>query len=198
MIAQKDITNPLWSVYLGSVKDLQDPDQGKSFYKFGGYDESIVQASGQNISWAPVDPSSGFWLFSSESATINGKTLSLSGNQAIADTGTTLMLCSDEFCGAVYGAIDGAKFDKQDGLWLIPTDGVDKRPDIKVAVGQGSITLEKEQLAWQDLGTSDPQYPNMSIGGIQSRGNFPSDIFGDVFLVCTYSVSYTDPASETC
>ena len=75
--------NKLWSVYLGSIKDIQDPDQGKSWYTFGEYDESVIKASGQEINWAPVDKSEGFWMFSSESAEINGKTLPLTGNRAM-------------------------------------------------------------------------------------------------------------------
>lgn len=112
MILQKDITDKIWSVYLGSVKDLNDPDQGKSFYTFGNYDQSVVKASGQEIAWTPIDSSEGFWMFDSSSAIVNGKTLKLSGNKAMADTGTTLMLVSDEFCKAIYSAIDGAKLDR--------------------------------------------------------------------------------------
>ena len=185
MIKQKDITNKIWSVYLGSVKDLNDPDQGKSFYTFGSYDKSIVKASGQNIAWTPVDSSTGWWMFPSTSANINGKTLELSSNRAMADTGTTLMLVSDKLCNALYQAIDGAKFDRNYGGWTIPGDKVDKRPDFKVAVGNAMITIEKEQLGWADLGDSS----GMVFGAIQSRGNNDFDIFGDTFLMCCYAVT---------
>lgn len=166
MIAQKDITNPIWSVYLGSVKDLGDPDQGKSFYTFGNYDESVVKASGQSIGWTPVDSSNGFWMFSSESASINGKTVEQSRNKAIADTGTTLMLMSDQFCEALYGAIDGAQNSSKYGGWIIPSTNIDQRPDVKVAVGDTMITIEKEQLGWADLGDGS----GMVFGAVQSRG----------------------------
>lgn len=166
MIAQKDITNPIWSVYLGSVKDQSDPDQGKSFYTFGSYDESVVKASGQSIGWTPVDSSQGFWMFSSASGTINGKNAQPSGNTAIADTGTTLIMMSDQFCEALYGAIDGAQNSTQYGGWIIPSTNVDKRPDVKVAVGDTMITIEKEQLGWSDLGDGS----NMVFGAVQSRG----------------------------
>lgn len=100
MISQGDIPadSALWSVYLGSVKDINDPDHGKSFYTFGDYDKTIIQASGQEIGWTNIDNSNGFWQFPSETASINGKTIQLSGNTAMADTGTTLMLVSDELC----------------------------------------------------------------------------------------------------
>ncbi len=185
MILQKDITNKIWSVYLGSVKDLKDPDQGKSFYTFGSYDESVIKASGQNIAWTPVDSSTGWWMFPSTSATINGKTLELSSNRAMADTGTTLMLVSDELCKALYSAIDGAKLDHQYGGWIIPGGNVDKRPDVMVAVGDTMITIEKEQLGWADLEDGS----GMVFGAFQSRGSNPFDIFGGTFLICCYAVS---------
>lgn len=187
MIAQNDIPADaaLWSVYLGSVKDKNDPDAGKSFFTFGNYDESIVKASGQEIAWTPVDSTQGFWMFASESATVNGKTLDLSGNTAMADTGTTLMLVSDKFCKALYSNIQGAKYDRQQGGWLIPADGVAQRPEVTVAVGDKQITIEKEQLGWADLGDGS----GMVYGAIQSRGSNPFDIFGDTFLICCYAVS---------
>lgn len=183
MITQKDIPADaeLWSVYLGSVKDQKDPDHGKSFYTFGNYDESVVKASGQEIAWTPIDDSEGFWMFPSESATINGKLLQLSGNRAMADTGTTLMLVSDEFCKALYAAIPGAKYDREQGGWLVPSEDV--------AIGNNQVTIEKEQLAWAKFDDNS----NMSFGSIQSRGNNTFDIFGDTFLICCYAVSFTCP-----
>lgn len=186
MIAQQDIpaNAALWSAYLGSVKDKDDPDHGKSFFTFGKIDDSVVEASKQEIGWTPVDSSQGFWMFASESATIDGKTLSLSGNKAIADTGTTLMLVSDQFCQALYQNIKGAKYDRQQGGWLIPADGVAQRPEVTVAIGDKHITIEKEQLGWADLGDGS----NMVYGAIQSRGSNPFDILGDTFLICCYAV----------
>lgn len=187
MITQGDIPADmaLWSVYLGSVKDQNDPDEGKSFFTFGEIDQSVVKASKQEIGWTPVDNSQGFWMFPSESATINGKTISMSGNQAIADTGTTLMLVSDQFCQALYSSIEGATYDQQQGGWLIPADDVAQRPKVVVAVGNNSITIEKEQLGWAPI----EEGSSMVYGAIQSRGNNPFDILGDTFLICCYAVS---------
>lgn len=187
MIAQNDIPadSALWSVYLGSVKDIDDPDHGNSFYTFGNYDESIVKASKQEIGWTGIDSTEGFWMFPSESATINGKILDLTGNKAMADTGTTLMLVSDEFCKALYSAIDGARYDKDVGGWIVPADNVGGRPDVTIAIGNKQITIEKEQLAWVDLEDGS----GMMYGAIQSRGNNTFDILGGTFLICCYAVS---------
>jgi hypothetical protein len=103
MITQQDIpaTAELFTAKLGSWRDADEPDKGESFYTFGFIDEPTVTASGTDILYAPVDSSQGFWMFSSESATVNGKSIAQSGNTAIADTGTTLALVADETCKAV-------------------------------------------------------------------------------------------------
>lgn len=84
----------------------------------------------------------------------------------------------------IYGAIDGAQYDQSAGGWLIPSSNVSKRPEVKVAVGNKMITIEKEQLGWSELEKGS----GMVFGAIQSRGDNPFDIFGDTFLICTYAI----------
>ncbi|KAK5073180.1 hypothetical protein LTR64_000412 [Lithohypha guttulata] len=187
MIAQGSLPTDaqMWSCYLGSVKDINDPDHGNSWYLFGPYDKSVVEASGQEIAWTLIDNTQGFWMFDSDAATINGQTLELPEGKAMADTGTTLMLCDDKFCQALYDAVDGARFDPQVGGWILPSDNIDKRPELKVKVGADKyITIEKEQLSWAELEDGS----GMSFGSIQSNGNAPFAIFGDTFLQCCYAI----------
>src|SRR6202000_1174141 len=88
---------------------------------FGEIDQSVVP-SGSSIAYTPVDNSQGFWMFDSTSATVNGQAIQLSGNKAIADTGTPLILTSAEVCKAVYGAIPGAKKDTTQQGWVFPAN----------------------------------------------------------------------------
>lgn len=188
MIAESDIPSDqeLFTVYLGSVKDASDPDKGQSFYTFGSVDQSVVQASGQDLTYTPVDNSQGFWMFDSTSATVNGKTINLSGNKAIADTGTTLLMTSDQMCQEIYGAIPGAKYDDQQQGWTFPaTTKAEDLPTVTFAVGDKQFTIEKEHLGWSATDNSG----STIFGGIQSRGSLDFDIFGDTFLMCVYAVS---------
>ena len=59
MIAQDDIPEDqeLFTCYLGSYKDVNDPDHGQSFFTFGKIDQDVVQASGGQMSTA-FSPSS--------------------------------------------------------------------------------------------------------------------------------------------
>ncbi len=187
MIAQDDIKpgNELWTCYLGSVKDAQDPDKGESFYTFGAIDQALIDASGEKVHYVPIDNRKGFWMFDSPTATVNGQTIALEGNTAIADTGTTLIMASDNLCQAIYGQIQGAVLDDQQGGWVFPADiPVDDLPQVSVAVGEKLINIEKEHLAFAPVDGSG----SMTYGGIQPRGNLDFDIFGDTFLLGVYAV----------
>jgi hypothetical protein len=188
MIAQKDIPEDqeLFTAYLGSVKDANDPDQGKSFYTFGAIDEDAVKASGEEIHYVPVDNTEGFWMFQSGTATVNGKQIDLAGNRAMADTGTTLAMVSDELCEAIYSQIEGSKLDEQQGLYMFPASiPTDQLPRVTVEVDGMQISIEQEHLAFA-AGDESGQW---IFGGIQPRGNLPFDILGDVFLNGVYAVS---------
>lgn len=188
MIAQGDIpsSQQLFTAKLGSWRDANEPDKGKSFYTFGFIDEATVQASGQQVKYASVDSTRGFWMFASTAAVVNGKTINLPNNTAIADTGTTLALVSDQFCEALYNAIPGARYDGQSQGYVFPADtAAEKLPKVTIAVGENQFTIQKEDLGFADAGNG------MVYGGVQSRGDMGFDILGDTFLKGIYAVSCT-------
>ena len=118
MIAQSSIQpeRELFTAYLGSYKDKNDPDKGQSFYTFGFIDDDVVKATVDEIHYTPIDSSNGFWQFASTSYSINGTTHPLPNGSAIADTGTTLALVDDQTCRNIYAAIKDAKFSKAYGV----------------------------------------------------------------------------------
>ncbi|CAK7204542.1 hypothetical protein SEUCBS139899_007300 [Sporothrix eucalyptigena] len=156
-------------------------DAGKdSFYTFGYIDGAFKD---RPIAWADVDNSSGFWEFPSTSITIGGQKTAFSGNTAIADTGTTLCLMSDNACKLLYSAIPGAKYDESAQGWVIPTHVTpDQIPEIKLAVGDNDFVLQAEDLVYGDADNG------FWYGGVQSRGSLTMDIFGDVFLKSIYAI----------
>ncbi|KAL3424299.1 eukaryotic aspartyl protease [Phlyctema vagabunda] len=185
MISQEDIpqTAELFTAKLGSWRDADEADKGEGFYTFGYIDQDVVKASGEEIYYTPVDNSQGFWMFDSTSATVNGKTVAQSGNTAIADTGTTLALVSDETCEAIYAAIPGSKYDQTQQGYVFPTDTTeDKLPVVTFAVGEKQFAVAKEDLGFADAGNG------MVYGGIQSRGSLTFDILGDTFLKGIYAI----------
>ena len=187
MIAQSDIPadQELFTAYLGSYKDANDPDKGESFYTFGYIDQDVLKTAGVTEPYyTPVDNSQGFWMFNSTSATVNGKTVDQSGNTAIADTGTTLALVADVTCKAIYDAIPGSTYDSnQQGYTFPSSTTADQLPVVTFAVGDQQFAVQKEDLAFADAGNG------MVYGGIQSRGDMTFDILGDTFLKSIYAVS---------
>jgi hypothetical protein len=168
---------------LGSWRDANEPDKGASFYTFGFIDQDTVKEAGEDIYYTPVDKSQGFWMFDSASATVNGKSISRSGNKAIADTGTTLALVDDETCKAIYDAIEGAIYDEDSQGYIYPADtAADKLPVISFAVGDKQFVVQKEDLGFAQAKSG------YVYGGIQSRGSMTMDILGDTFLKAIYAV----------
>ncbi|KAJ5662363.1 uncharacterized protein N7477_009979 [Penicillium maclennaniae] len=185
MITQDDIPKSasLFTAKLGSWRDADEPDKGESFYTFGFIDQATVTAAGAEIAYTPIDNSQGFWMFNSTSATVNGKSISRSGNKAIADTGTTLALIDDDTCQAIYDAIPGAKYDNNSQGWIYPSNTtLDNLPVVSFAVGDTQYVVQKEDLGFAEAS------PGYIYGGIQSRGDMTMDILGDTFLKGIYAV----------
>lgn len=185
MITQDDIPQSaeLFTAYLGSWRDANEPDKGESFYTFGYIDQDVIKAAGTQPSYTPVDNSQGFWQFSSTSYSINGTTTQRPGNTAIADTGTTLALVADDVCKAIYDAIPGSKYDSSQQGYLFPSNTTaDQLPTVAFAVGDKLFNVQKEDLGFADAGNG------MVFGGIQSRGSLDFDILGDTFLKGIYAI----------
>jgi hypothetical protein len=187
MISQEDIPKDA-ELFTSAFYSSRD-DDAKSFYTFGWIDEDLVKASGEEISWTDIDNSQGFWQFPSTSAIINGQTIDQSGNTAIADTGTTLALVSDEVCDALYKAIKGATYSSEYQGYIVPNSvTAADLPDFSVAVGDKQFVIQKEDLVFA------PADDSHWYGGVQSRGDMTFDILGDTFLKSVYAVSVASPS----
>lgn len=181
MISQEDIPDDA-ELFTSAMYSTRD-DGKESFYTFGWIDQDLVKESGKEISWTDVDNSEGFWMISSESATLNGKKITLSGNKAIVDTGTTLALVSDDVCDSLYSQITGATYrDTYQGYIIPKSITLDELPEFSIAIGDQEFVIQKEDLLFA---SADDQY---WYGGVQSRGRNPFDILGDTFLKSIYAV----------
>ena len=119
-------------------------------------------------------------MVQSASISLNGQTVARAGNTAILDTGTTLLLVDDTILEQIYGAVQGATFDQSQGGWKYPENAT--VPDLQFAIGDQLYQLNAADFPY---GPADTGY---LFGGIQSRGDLPFDIFGDVFLKSVYVV----------
>jgi hypothetical protein len=100
-------------------------------YEFGTIDSTKFNGTMQ---WAPINTTNGFWQFSSQSASLGAAgAVQLPGGQAIADTGTTLMLMDPSIVNAYYSQVTGAANDAQAGGVTFPCSAT--LPDMAVDIG---------------------------------------------------------------
>ena len=137
-------------------------------YLFGG-----IPSAARSVSYAPVDSSQGFWSFSTS---VEG----VGSFDTIADTGTTLVLGTDDLVNAYYGDVESAVYsDEQQGV-LVDCDA--DLPDFTFTVGSGSISVPGSYVNYAEVGNGQ------CYGGIQSAGDIPFSIFGDIALKAAYVV----------
>ncbi|KAI1434184.1 aspartic peptidase domain-containing protein [Xylaria sp. CBS 124048] len=183
MIKQEDIPKEA-ALFTTALYSSRDAAPSRSFYTFGYIDQDLVKKSGEEIHWVSVDNSNGFWAFPSDSVSINGKRVTRCNAVAIADTGTSLALMSDDVVDLLYAHIPGATYDWSSQGYVFPRDvHVDDLPDFRVAVGDKLFLIQKEDLAFAP--TDDGRY---WYGGVQSRGKLPFNIYGDTFLKSVYAI----------
>ncbi|RYP92974.1 hypothetical protein DL770_000848 [Monosporascus sp. CRB-9-2] len=181
MIKQQDIPKEA-ELFTSAFYSGRDKDKD-SFFTFGYIDQDLLKELGEEIHWTPIDNSEGFWSVPSEYVSINDQKVSLDGNTAIMDTGTSLALMSDEVVDALYAKIPGATYDYSNQGYVVPSNlSLEELPESKINIGGKDFLIQKEDLIFA------PIQGGSWYGGVQSRGNLPFDILGDVVLKSMYAI----------
>lgn len=165
-----DLDEPLFAA------DLRHNASGS--YEFGAIDTSKFTGS---LNYATVNTTQGFWQFSSNSFAVNGGTTTTNtgANQAIADTGTTLLLVNTDIVNAYYADITGAEYNEELGGVTVPCDT--DMPDISLDVGGTMATVSGDFMIFTTVSDSTCY---ASLQPIDSD----LMIFGDVFFKSNYVV----------
>lgn len=175
----------MFTMKLGSWAHKREIDHNEGFFTFGFIDYDLVAASEQVLHYAPVDHSKGLWQVKSGTFSINNQPVErgITGNSAVIDSNTPLMLVSDDVCKAIYEKIPGARFDEEAMGYVFPSSvSEEDLPTVAFEIEGKLYPIAKEDLGFSVL-ADDSIY-----GGIQSRGNLPMDIFGDIFLKSVYAI----------
>jgi aspergillopepsin I len=158
--------------------DLKKGEPGT--YDFGYIDEAKKTS---DVHYTSVDSSNGFWEFTSTGYGVgNNGSFQQQNIQAIADTGTTLLLIEESIVKEYYSQVDGASYNSRQGGYVFPcsTD----LPDFYVGIGEYQARVPGAYInlvAVDNAGSS-------CFGGIQSSQGIPQSIFGDVFLKAVFAV----------
>ncbi|KAI0405084.1 aspartic peptidase domain-containing protein [Xylaria palmicola] len=150
-------------------------------YEFGRIDATKFKG---DLTFVDVDSSQGFWQFTSDSFAVDGgkAQTSVAGNQAIADTGTTLLLADPAVAEAYYGQVQGAQNDEQQGGFTIPCDA--DLPDLQLAVGDAMATVKGKDLNFSPVDTAG----KTCFGGLQGGQSGGLQVYGDVFFKSNFVV----------
>ncbi|PSS00683.1 eukaryotic aspartyl protease [Coniella lustricola] len=143
-------------------------------YTFGAIDATKFNGT---MAWIPVNTTQGFWQFSSTKFAV-GTGAAQAGNptgQAIADTGTTLIIADPTVVNGYYSQIPSAQNNAQAGGITVDCDAT--LPDLMLDVGGNYMARVKG---------SDINYAqvtgNTCFGGVQSGGVSNLAIYGDIFF----------------
>lgn len=101
-------------------------------YTFGNIDSTKFNGT---MAWVPVNTTQGFWQFSSTKFAVGSgqaKTGDAAG-QAIADTGTTLIIANPTTVNGYYAQVKGAANNAEVGGMTVPCDAT--LPDLMLDVG---------------------------------------------------------------
>ncbi|CAI7648138.1 unnamed protein product [Penicillium glandicola] len=159
---------------------------GVGEYEFGTVDSSKYQGIMANVS---VDSSNGFWQFESAQYAVGGGDFYpiTQAPQAIADTGTSLMMVSPEAAAAYYKQVDGALYANNADGYIFPCTS--SLPTLSVAIGSGyAATIPGSFMNWSEVGTNTTTGETVCYGALQSSGTSSMAIYGDVFLKALFVV----------
>lgn len=157
--------------------DLKHQQPGS--YDFGYIDSSKYTG---DITYTPVDNSQGFWEFTGTGYGIGNSDFQQASIDAIADTGTTLLLMDDDIVDAYYQQVDGAENDSSQGGYVF--DCSTTLPDFVLGIGDGQATIPGSLMSLGSVGDGS----NNCFGGIQSNQGIGLSIYGDVFLKAVLAV----------
>ncbi|XXG95222.1 hypothetical protein Hte_001482 [Hypoxylon texense] len=146
--------------------------QAVGAYEFGQVDTSKFTGA---MTWVPINNTQGFWQFTSESFAVDGGAAqtSTAGAQAIADTGTTLMLADAAVASAYYAQVDGAVDDQTQGGFTFPCDAT--LPDLQIDVGGTMATVKGTDINFAQVDDAT------CFGGLQAT-TAGLQIYGDIFF----------------
>ncbi|KAK1966582.1 eukaryotic aspartyl protease [Colletotrichum sublineola] len=153
-------------------------------YNFGFLDRTEFTG---DINFVPANMTAGFWQFTAQGFGVgDGGATTAMPHEAIADTGTTLMLLPDAIVSAYYKNVASAQFDMTNGGFIFNCQ--DQIPSFTVDLGTYKAVVPGDFMKFAPVDGQSVETSSKCFGGIQSVGKLPFAIYGDVFLKSQFVV----------
>ena len=133
-----------------------------------------------------MNSTDGFWKITSTGYTV-GTAAPVQGNlEAIADTGTTLLLLPPAIVSAYYKQVPSARNDPMLGGYTYSC--TEKLPDFTISIGDYKALIPGPVINYAPADTDSFDTARTCFGGIQTSTGLPFAIFGDIFLKAQFVV----------
>ncbi|KAH7068829.1 aspartic peptidase domain-containing protein [Paraphoma chrysanthemicola] len=151
-----------------------DPD-GTGVYEFGKIDATKFEGE---MAWIPVKAETGFWQFPSAKFAVGDKVFeNPQASDAIADTGTSLLLVDQQVAEAYYSQVKGAQLNAQVGGFIYPCGAA--LPDMSVAIGDSYMAkIPGSAITFAAVDKAN----TTCFGGVQGNQGAGLQIFGDTMF----------------
>ncbi len=179
-------------------------------YDFGYIDSSKYTGA---ITYVPVNTANGFWEFTGSGYAVGTGTFVSLSIDAIADTGTTLLLVPQSVVASYYSRVKGARNDASQGGYTFPCSAT--LPSITLGIGGYKAVVPGDYINYAPISAgSSSEFSFISFdvvgwwccgergfffwltrgnctacfGGIQSNAGIGFSIYGDIFLKSQFVV----------
>ncbi|KAJ9619415.1 hypothetical protein, variant [Exophiala oligosperma] len=154
----------------------------------GSYDFGFIDSSKYtgDITYTAVNNGQGFWEFTGTGYGVGNGQFQSSSIDAIADTGTTLILVDDDIVSAYYGEVNGAQYDNSQGGYTF--DCSSDLPDFILGIENTKFTVPGSFVNFAPITDGS----STCFGGIQSNQGLGLSIYGDVFLKAVFAIFDND------
>lgn len=178
--AQSSLAMPLFSANLNKG--------AAGNYNFGFIDPTEFHG---DISFVPVNTTDGFWQFETSHFSVGNSNVTLlpAPHQAIADTGTTLLMVPPSIVDAYYAQAPTAFYDSQVGGYIFACNATTSLPDLTLHIGGYAAVVPGGVMNYAPV-TGLERFPegSMCYGGLQSAEGFPFAIYGDIFFKAQWTL----------